>query len=56
MNERQTKAGPVSGSRLAALRAALDEGEASGLAEGDSFARVRARLRIGTQHAVDVAR
>ncbi|MFO0658262.1 MAG: type II toxin-antitoxin system ParD family antitoxin [Polyangiaceae bacterium] len=31
---------------LASLRDAIDEGEASGVAEGDSFARVRARLRL----------
>jgi antitoxin ParD1/3/4 len=35
--------------KLTALRAAIDEGEASGIAEGDSFARVRARLGIGKQ-------
>ncbi len=29
--------------KRAALRAAIDEGEASGIAEGDPFARVRAR-------------
>jgi antitoxin ParD1/3/4 len=29
-----------------ALRAAIDEGEASGVAEGDPFARVRARLGL----------
>lgn len=32
--------------KLAALRSAIDEGEASGVAEGDAFARVRARLGI----------
>jgi hypothetical protein len=31
--------------KLAALRAAIDEGDASGVAEGDVFARVRAKLR-----------
>jgi hypothetical protein len=36
-------------SKLAALRAALDEGESSGLAEDGSFARVRARLGIATR-------
>jgi antitoxin ParD1/3/4 len=36
-------------SKLAALRAAIDEGEASGLAEDGSFARVRARLGIATR-------
>lgn len=33
--------------KLTALRAAIDEGDASGIAEGDSFARVRAQLGIG---------
>ena len=32
--------------KLTALRSAIDEGEASGVAEGDSFARVRAQLGI----------
>ena len=32
--------------KLMALRSAIDEGEASGVAEGDSFARVRAQLGI----------
>ena len=32
--------------KLQALRTALDEGEASGVAEGDPFARVRARLGL----------
>ena len=32
--------------RLVVLRAAIEEGEASGLAEEGSFARVRARVRI----------
>jgi antitoxin ParD1/3/4 len=32
--------------KLAALRSAIDDGEASGVAEGDSFARVRAQLGI----------
>lgn len=35
-------------SKLVALRAAIDEGEASGLAEEGSFARVRARFGIQT--------
>lgn len=30
--------------KLAALRAAIDEGDASGIAEGDVFARIRAKL------------
>jgi hypothetical protein len=37
---------PHDDQRLAALRRAIDEGEASGLAEEGSFARVRARVRI----------
>lgn len=36
-------------SKLAALREAIDEGEASGLAEEGSFARVRACLGIAAQ-------
>jgi antitoxin ParD1/3/4 len=32
--------------KLAALRRALDQGEQSGIAEGGSFARVRARLGV----------
>ena len=32
--------------KLMALRSVIDEGEASGVAEGDSFARVRAQLGI----------
>ena len=32
--------------KRAALRAAIDDGEASGVADGDPFARVRARLDI----------
>jgi putative addiction module CopG family antidote len=36
-------------SKLAVLRAALDEGEASGLAEEGSFARVRARVGAAAQ-------
>ena len=31
---------------LASLRAAIDEGDASGVAEGNPFARVRAKLQI----------
>ena len=31
---------------VTALRAAIDEGEASGIAEGDSFARVRGQLHL----------
>ena len=32
--------------KLAGLRAAIDEGEASGVAEGDVFARVREALHL----------
>jgi antitoxin ParD1/3/4 len=32
--------------RLAALRTAIDAGDASGVAEGDSFARVRQALKL----------
>jgi len=32
--------------KLAALRAAIDEGDASGVAEGDPFARVQAALKF----------
>lgn len=32
--------------RLAALRAAIDEGDASGIAEGDPFARTRKKFRL----------
>jgi antitoxin ParD1/3/4 len=32
--------------KLAKLRAAIDEGDASGIAEGDSFARVREALHL----------
>lgn len=32
--------------KLAELRAAIDEGDESGIAEGDAFARVRAQLGI----------
>ncbi|HYL74323.1 MAG TPA: hypothetical protein VEU96_08950 [Bryobacteraceae bacterium] len=32
--------------RLAVLRAAIDEGDASGVAEGDVFARVREKLKM----------
>jgi len=35
--------------KLAALRAAIDEGDASGLAEEGSFARVRAQLGLATR-------
>jgi antitoxin ParD1/3/4 len=34
--------------KLAALRAAIDEGDASGVAEGDVFARVRGALNLST--------
>jgi antitoxin ParD1/3/4 len=32
--------------KLAALRAAIDEGDASGIADGDVFARVRSKLGL----------
>jgi antitoxin ParD1/3/4 len=32
--------------KLAALRAAIDEGDASGIAKGDTFARVRQKLKL----------
>lgn len=32
--------------RLAALRDAIDDGDASGIAKGDVFARVRKKLRV----------
>ncbi|MBI2150791.1 MAG: type II toxin-antitoxin system ParD family antitoxin [Acidobacteria bacterium] len=34
--------------KLAALRAAIDEGDASGVAEGDAFTRVRETLNLPT--------
>jgi antitoxin ParD1/3/4 len=34
--------------KLAALRSAIDAGDASGLAEGNVFARVREKLRLST--------
>ncbi len=34
--------------KLAALRAAIDEGDASGVAKGNAFARVRKTLNLGT--------
>ena len=34
--------------KLAALRAAVDEGDASGVAEGNPFARVRKTLTLGS--------
>jgi len=34
--------------KLAALRAAIDEGDASGIADGDVFRRVRKALRLPT--------
>lgn len=32
--------------KLAALRTAIDQGDASGVAKGDSFARVRQKLKL----------
>lgn len=34
--------------KLAALRAAIDEGDASGVASGDVFRRVRTKLKLPT--------
>jgi hypothetical protein len=36
--------------RLAALRAAIDEGDASGVAKGDVFARVKKALNLPSTH------
>ena len=36
--------------KLAALRAAIDEGDASGVAEGDVFARVRKSIKLPIKH------
>jgi hypothetical protein len=36
--------------KLAALRAAIDEGDVSGIAEGDVFARVRKALNLPSTH------
>ena len=36
--------------KLAALEAAIDEGDASGIAEGDVFARVRETLHLPPAH------
>jgi antitoxin ParD1/3/4 len=35
--------------KLARLRAAIDEGDSSGVAEGDPFARVRKNLKLSKQ-------
>jgi antitoxin ParD1/3/4 len=35
--------------KLAALRAAIDEGDASGIAQGNTFARVRKKLKLSTR-------
>ena len=37
--------------KLAALRAAIDEGDASGIAEGDVFEEVRQNLRLRSARA-----
>ena len=37
---------PLDEVKLAALRDAIDEGDASGIAEGDVFARVRKTLNL----------
>jgi antitoxin ParD1/3/4 len=36
--------------KLEALRAAIDEGDASGIAEGDVFAQVREKLNLTANH------
>jgi hypothetical protein len=36
--------------KLAALRAAIDEGDASGTAKGDVFARIRKALNLPSTH------
>ena len=36
-------------SRLLVLQSAIDEGDSSGVAVGDSFARVRAQLGLGSR-------
>ncbi len=36
--------------KLAALRGVIDEGDASGVAEGDVFARVRKALKLPPAH------
>jgi len=36
--------------KLAALRTAIDEGDASGVAEGDVFARVRKSIKLPIKH------
>jgi hypothetical protein len=36
-------------SKLANLRTAIDEGDASGIADGDVFAQIRATLKIGSR-------
>jgi antitoxin ParD1/3/4 len=35
--------------KLGALRAAIDEGDASGIAKGNTFARVRRKLKLPTR-------
>jgi hypothetical protein len=42
--------------KLAALRTAIDEGDASGVAEGDVFARVRETLALLGQSCSDRVR
>ncbi len=41
--------------KLAALRAAIDEGDASGVAEGDVFARVKAKLHKAARERARVS-
>lgn len=44
LEEREARAN----AKIAALRDAIEEGERSGLAEGDSFARARAQLGLAS--------
>jgi antitoxin ParD1/3/4 len=37
--------------KLVALRAAIDEGDASGAAEGDSFGRIRQKLQLSKKRS-----
>lgn len=43
---RLERAGRDDEAKLAALRKAIEDGEASGIAEGDVFARVRGKLNL----------
>jgi len=41
--------GDLQDAKLTALRAAIDEGDPSGVAEGDVFSRIREALNLSTQ-------